>query len=205
MGGVGQGRFGGLAVADFPVKGQVARYIAMQLRSLRVHGVGAVDHHRQVFIVNGHRLGGVAGLVAGLRHDQGYGLAHIAYGPTGQNRSLTDFHFAAVNRMDHPTAGHIRKPGQIIGGEDAHDAGHGLGGRCAQTDDPGMGIGRADKGGIGLARQDHIINKPPLALDETRVLEATQRAAEMFAGRRRVHGRAAIARAPALIARTMFW
>ena len=81
--------------------------------------------------------------------------------------------------MDHPAADQTTNPvlGQIIAGQNGNDAFGLLGAGNIELFDIGMGMGGAQKSGMGLARTIDVVGILALARDESEIFLAAHRSA----------------------------
>src|SRR5262245_44707248 len=154
------------------VDGVVGRF-RVDLRLARILRAGGLDGGRQRLVLDGHRLGGVAGRGQRVGDDDGDVIADIAHLALGEGRMRSGFHRRAVLGMDHPAANQSADLvlGDILASKDVHVvAAFKLGDVDAL--DVGVRVRRAHKHGIGLARTADIVGVLAFAGDETLVFLA---------------------------------
>jgi hypothetical protein len=83
-------------VAAHEIEHQIARGARMELRRAGRHGLLRGHHRRQVLVVDDERVGRVLRLRRGLRHEQGYRLADVAYDFVGERQALREALVGAV-------------------------------------------------------------------------------------------------------------
>ena len=158
------GVHGGAVVFDpAPIVALVVGNLVMHAVRRICQSLGHVDDRGQFFDVGiiGQLLGRVLGLLVGLGHHGGIGIAHMAHFAMGQHGALRLAHRFAIARLDKPTrrvAAHVL---EILAGEDGQNARHRLCRLGVDRFDPTMRHGRADKDRIGLAVQRHVVGVNP--------------------------------------------
>ena len=174
MGGLGERRVGGGFLADLPVIDQVAGRVVVDLGRAVCQGLLGIGDGGQHLIVHLDRFGGDPGQRLGLGDHHGGGVADIAHLFSGQRRPSAHVHRAAILRRDGPSADDVADAvaGQLVAVEHVDDPLHRQGRAFVDALDLRMGMGRADKGGVGLVLAAHIIGIFALAGDEPLVFLA---------------------------------
>ncbi len=148
--------------------------------------LGRIGHRRQHLVIDLDPLGGVLRLRQRLGDDDRDRIADVVRLAMGDRRVRRHLHLRAVLGGDHPAADEIADlvGGKLGAGEHREHARHGGGRLGVDLPDLGVGMGRAQEIGMGLARTVDVVRVMTLAGDEALVLFAAHRRAD--AGR--AHG-----------------
>ena len=174
--GMGECRIHRCLVTVTPVITGVVGYFVMDQRRVAL-GMRQINHGGQDFVINIDQLGGILGQAGRLGDDQRDLIAHMAHLALRQHRVRWLFHRTAVLVVDQPTAGQTAHLGlgQIGTGKDVQ---HTLG-RSSARDvdrfDSCMRMRAAQKVGVTLARQHHVIGVLASAGQKTEILAAQDR------------------------------
>ena len=154
--GLGEGFICGCLVADLPVEAEVAGNIGVQLVRTLGQGIGHLCEGRQVLEIHLDQLGRVFGLGQGLGHHHGQLFADEGDTISRQGRDGRRFVRLAVLLGDDPAADRTADAVgcEVCCREDADDARRRLGVAAVDAVDLGMGDGRVEEVGVGLARDD---------------------------------------------------
>ena len=157
--GVGAGGEGGVGVEPFGVVGAGVDRPGQDVGGGRVadlpHGrLGRVEGRERVGergergVVDRHQLGGPPGGGPVAGHDEGQDVAGVRRAPADRDEHRP----VAVDEPDAQVARHVG------GGEDALDAGDGLGRRGVDGEDVGPGVLGEDGGGVEQAGDPHVVD-----------------------------------------------
>ena len=173
----GKGGLGRHRIADRPIAAEIARHTFIELRRIGPYRGDDPSHCRQNPIFDLNAFGGVAGDLDAVGNDHRDRVADMAHVALRQQRMRRLLHRLAVFAHNSPGAWDpVQLVGDdVLGGEDRHDAG--LGRRLGLVDchDLGVGMGRAQKDGIKLARAHDVMHIAPAAGQEAPIFAATKR------------------------------
>ncbi len=171
--GVGQRAVDRLGIrAACPVHDDVVRRVLVELRRARLDRLPRVDDRRQLVEVDLDRLQGVIGLVDAFRDDDRDRIADLMHLAQREQPRRGD---VVVDPGGLPGAGKRIHLGEILTGEHADDARHGLRAAGVDAADPGVGHRRAQHGRIGHAGQPDIVEEVPAAGHQFRVFAPPDR------------------------------
>ena len=172
MGGVIEGRIGRLLVAAEMHEADIVGAIVPHQGGAGRAGGGGVGDRRQRIIVHLDPFGGVLGLVPGPGDDEGDGVADPPHPVMDQGVDGGDVGIGAVAALAPLGVGQVAETRRLpIGmGQDRQHARRRLGGGGVEGANLGMGMGRTNHHAVGHARQLHVVDEPPPALEETLVL-----------------------------------
>ena len=180
--GAGERRLGRgeIAAIVVPVEHDVARDMVEQLRRAGLHCRTRVDHGRQCIVFDLDRLGGVAGLIELLGHDQRHRLSHVAHFADRQHRPRRVVARRAVAVLQRRDAGHVAETfgRDILAGEEEQHARHAAGPRGVHPRNARVRRRRAQHVGMHHSRQDDVVGIAALAGDEPKIFEPPQRLAD---------------------------
>ena len=171
--GMGECRIHRGFVTMTPVITGVVGHFVMDQRRV-VLGMRQINHGGQDFVINIDQLGGILGQAGRLGDDQGDLITHMAHLALRQHRVRWLFHRTAVLVVDQPAAGqtaHLRL-GQIGTGKDVQHALSRSSAGDVDRFDSCMRMRAAQKVGVTLARQHHVIGVLASAGQKTEILAA---------------------------------
>ena len=184
MGGARKRCIGRLGVADLGVDHDI-RQVVVEPRRVCFDRRRRVDHGRQRLIVDDHFLGGILRRRDRLGDDEGDRGADVANAIGRQHVMRRDRHRRAVAVGQHDVGrraggGEMRDALEPVGervlaGQHREHAGHGARRGDVDRTDQRMGMRRAHRGAVGLARQIDVVAVIAAAGDEARVFLAAYR------------------------------
>ena len=179
MGGGSESGLGRALVADVPIVDRIVRRDVMHLRRARPGGRRGVESRRQHAVVDDDLFRRVLGLRVSVGDDDGDMIADIAHLALGEDGMGARLHRRTVLGMDHPAADQAADlvGGDILAGEDRHDAGRLARRRDVDPVEGGVGVRRAQEIGMRLARTVDVVDVMAFAGDETDVFAALYRGA----------------------------
>ena len=161
-------------VAEMPIVDACCSARRHEPRATGIRGRLDVNHRRQHGVVNLDLFPRVARLRVSLGDDDGDVVADIAHLALGERGMGARFHWRAVLRIDHDAADEAADlvGRDVVAGEDRNDARRFQ--RRGRVDlvDCRMGVRRAQKIGMGLARTIDVVDVVALAGDEADVFRA---------------------------------
>ena len=171
--GMGERRIDSSLVTVTPVITGVVGHFVMDQRRVAL-GMGQINHSGQDFVINVDQLGGILGQAGRLGDDQGDLIAHVANLALRQHRVGWLFHRTAVLVVDQPAAGQTAHLGlgQIGTREDVQNPFGRSGPGNVDRFDSCMRMRAAQKVGVTLARQHHVIGVLASAGQKTEILAA---------------------------------
>jgi hypothetical protein len=173
-------RVGLRLVADFPVEDAVIGHVVEDLRLAGLVGRGEVGAGGQRVVVHQDRLGRILGGIQAFRHHEGHRIADMAHLAAGEQEARGIGGARAVAVLQAAGMGQGADPvrRQLLRRVDGEHAGHGprIGG--VDGEDRRMGVRAAQQVARGRAGDGEVVRVAALALQETRVLDATQGLAE---------------------------
>ena len=161
----------GTAVAETPVAHHVGLGLGVQERRPGRGGGERIDHRVERAVLDLDPIEGVLGRVTVAGHDHRYRLARIAHPIDGER--------VVAHGLLQPHADDERRGprGGVLAGQDRDHLGHGEGGARVEGDDSGVGVRRAQDGGVGGAGGlAHVVGEAPAPGEQRRVLDALHRA-----------------------------
>ncbi|MGY3331422.1 hypothetical protein ACVILI_004439 [Mesorhizobium sp. USDA 4775] len=175
-------RVGRLGIADLPVEYQIVLGLGMDLRRALFERLGGFDDGLQFLVGDLDRLCRITGLPLGLGHDDDDGVTDIAHLVDGQRRPGAHLHRRTVLGMDHPAADEVADAIglELLAGQHADDAGHGLRSLDVDLLDLRMRVRAAHEGGMLHAGNHHVVDIAAGAGDESFVFLARDPSADTF-------------------------
>ncbi len=166
-GGVGLG-----LVAELEVEADIAGDVVVELRCVRIHGLGHIDQCRQGIDIGINQIHRILGLQRGLGHHDGDDFTHMLDLVHGNRRSVGAQHVRAVPALEGQGVGdwsHTRIL-QVLAGIDREDARSAFGFRGVDAVDDTMADRRPQKRGIGLPLEAGVVGIGAVAHEQPRVL-----------------------------------
>jgi hypothetical protein len=205
VGRLGERGVGRRQIAEVPVVAQVALGLVVDQRRRRLDRVGEQADRGQHVVVDVDQTGGRLGRGLGRRDHHGDRIADVADLALGERGVRRLDHGRAVLVLDQPAARQPAEPvgGDVVAGEHSDHAGGGLGGGGVDLLDLGVRVHRAHEHGVGLVRQDNVVDVVALAEQEPTIFLALDGCADALVGRHHLPPR--MPAAPALTALTMLW
>ena len=166
-------------VAALVTVGEVAGRLVPQQRRVVQQRRRRIGHRRQHAVIDRHKLGGVAGKLAGLGDDKSDRIADMTHSPGGERETRRDDH--RLHRRDLGDAGQRADivGGKIGGGEDAANTGQRPRRFRVDAGDLRVAVRRAQHDRMQLPRCVDVLDKAPLAAQEAHILEAAHRAPDL--------------------------
>ena len=177
MGRVIEGFPDGVGIAVEKVERDIARRLVIELRRVRLQGIGHIGDAGEGVDIDHHGFGRVLGLGLGFRHHDGDGIADETDPVEGQGEARRAVHLRAVAILEGQGAFQcaIARFPEIGAREDGQDAGHRQGILGIDALDLAMGIRAAHHGRIGLAGAVEVVGILALAAQQHGVLRARDR------------------------------
>ena len=167
-----EGGVRGIGIAVYPGTREVARRFRPDFRRARLAGFRGVDHGGQGGVLHVHQLRRVLRRRAGLGHDHGHRLAHVAHAIARQHRVGRIAGGAAVRpRQRHEGVGDAGQRAEAVrhhvrAGVDGEHAVRRGSRRSIDRRYVRMGVGRAHEAGVHLAVERDVVLKPTAALEK---------------------------------------
>ena len=162
-----------IAIGEFAHRDFVGLGFGMNERRGACASCDRIDHRFERRIVDLHKLGGILGDIAALRHHQRHRLADIAH-PLHRQRPLIDRRF-------HRGEERIGELSDLVAGDDGPDAVMRQRARHIDAKDLGMRVRRAhDMSVQGADRDRQVVGITAAAQQQRRVLLAQHRFAELL-------------------------
>ena len=188
---LGERSFGRGLVALVGDDRAVVRHFIENRRRAGLKRSHAVHHRRQGFVIDRNRFAGVARHRHGLRNHHRHWFADKArlVARERQVRPL-EYRAAVLTERFHLVIDHACRIGalvhaararshEILGGINRDDAIHRLGGLRIDSNDPGMGVRRADEIAVKLIRQCDVVGIAALAGNQPEILQPGHPAADI--------------------------
>ena len=157
----------GFALAHHPAKGDIALDIIMNQGRTFFGRFFRVDDHRQLFILDDHRVSRVLRAIAVVSQHDRHAIADIADLAFRQSGMLGRLQVAIG---DEPGGGYARQTvADILAGVDGDYALHGFGGAAVDADDVGMRVGTAHHRHVQDARQLDVVGIARFSGDQPRI------------------------------------
>ena len=171
-------------VADRPVEDAVLRHLVEDQGLAEVVGGGEVGAGGQRVVVHQDGLGGVLGGTEAFRHHEGHRIADMADLAAGEQEAGGIGGAGAVAVLQAAGMGQGAEPvrRQILRRVDGEHAGHGAGIGGVDGEDRRMGVRAAQQVAGRGAGDGEVVGVAALALQQARVLDATQGLAEAELG-----------------------
>ena len=172
VGGRGKCCVGLRPVAGLIEVGFVARAVGIKLRRIFLRGLARRYHGGQRCVVDDDLLGCIAGAIERVGDDDRDGMTDMIHAAGGDGRARRQIHRAAVALLvrRHRGQGAERVGLIILADEYGADTRHP---RCragVDTANVGVGMGRADDGGIKLVGNIEVVEVAALSAQQARIL-----------------------------------
>ena len=171
-------------VTDLPVEDQVVLHLRPDQRGAGLHGGDRVDRGGKNVVVHHDRLGGVAGRLDRVGHDECDRVAHMANRPVGENRMRGARHGGPV-AVGHGRGAWQRAEAlrlQIVRRVDRANPGERRGGGGVDAGDPGSRMRAPQHHTVQHARQHDVVRVAAIAFQQTGIFHTTHRLGEAELG-----------------------
>ena len=166
--GAGEGLVGVIAARHHPVERLVVGRVLVELRGAIAHCLLGVDDRRKRVVLDLDELQRILGCVAVLRNHHRHGVPLVPHRVVG-DREMVDRLEVGVREQPRAWDGGERGV-DVRARVHGHDAVHRRGGARVYARDLRVGVGAAEDGRVGHARQHHVVGVGRAARDEPRVL-----------------------------------